>query len=71
MSLATINMMYADYTREMEEVQKQLSVLMARKVGTIRAAQRQLRIHYAYVGQIREALRALGFMPTAAGLVRI
>ena len=71
MSLETISMMYADYLREMEDVHKQLSILNERKVGTIRAAQRQLRIHYRYVGQIRAALAALGFMPTAGGLRRI
>ena len=71
MSLETINMMYADYLREMEEVHKQLSVLMERKVGTIRATQRQLRTHYNYVAQIRAALAALGFAPTAGGLRRI
>lgn len=64
-------MLYKDYLYCLDEVQEQLKVLAAKKVGTLRAARRNLEAAYRQTEQIRTALIALGYMPTRGTLMRL
>ena len=71
MSNATVMMLYQDYLSLCDEVEAQLKILCAKKAGTLRAARKNLEACYLQQDQIRNALVALGYMPTAQLLRRL